>query len=119
MENTKVIENKVVEKKDREIIKLSQEKAKLATQLATQKAKSSINGFRMEFRKAAGTAIIAAFSFLIALAWKDFITEIVNKITLSISPIQSQAISVLIITFICVIGIIITTKILSDKEIKA
>ena len=110
-------ENKEVEKKNREILELTREKAKLSAQLAGQKAKNHFNSFRMEFRKAAGTAIIAAFSFLIALAWKDFITGYIDKLSLSLSPIQSQALSTLIVTVVCVLGIIITTRILSVEDL--
>ncbi|MBS3072775.1 hypothetical protein J4477_02990 [Candidatus Pacearchaeota archaeon] len=106
---------KQVEKKNREILKLSQEKAKLAAQLAAQRAKSSINGFRKEVKKSVSTAIVAAFSFLIALVWKDLITLYVNRISSS-SPVQGQLFSTLIITIICVVGILITTKVLSIKE---
>ncbi|MEK6891237.1 MAG: DUF5654 family protein, partial [Nanoarchaeota archaeon] len=113
----KMTENKEVEKKNREILELTREKAKLSAQLAGQKAKNHFNSFRMEFRKAAGTAIIAAFSFLIALAWKDFITGYIDKLSLSLSPIQSQALSTLIVTVVCVLGIIITTRILSVEDL--
>ncbi|MEK6873359.1 MAG: DUF5654 family protein [Nanoarchaeota archaeon] len=108
-------EKKQVEKKDKEILKLSQEKAKLAAQLATQKAKSSITEFRKEIRKSVSTAIVAAFSFLIALVWKDLITLYVNKVSES-SPVQGQLFTTVLITIICVVGIFITTKILSVKE---
>lgn len=104
-----------VEKKNKEILKLSQEKAKLTAQLAAQKAKSSISGFRKELRTSVNTAIVAAFSFLIALVWKDLITLYVNKVSES-SPVQGQLFSTILITIICVIGIFITTKILSIKE---
>jgi len=58
---------------------------------------------------------VAAFSFLIALVWKDLITLYVNKVSES-SPVQGQLFSTILITIICVIGIFITTKILSIKE---
>lgn len=60
------------------------------------------------------TAIIAAFSFLIALAWKDFIVKIVTSltplITLEKYPYIADLYSAIIVTIIAVIGIIIITK---------
>jgi len=78
------------------------------------KAKSSTLKFKRELKKSATTAIVAAFGFLIALAWRDVITEYVNKIT-SISPIQGKLISAIIITIIAVIGMLIITSSLSEK----
>ena len=58
-----------------------------------------------------GTAIIAAFGLLTALAWKDVISEFVNKIVGS-SPVQGLLINAIIITIISVIAIMIITKFL-------
>ena len=71
--------------------------------------------FQKEFRKAISTALMAAFGLIIALAWKDVITEYVNKIA-SLSPVHSALIIALIITLICVIGILLVQKVLSPKE---
>jgi len=79
------------------------------------KAKESAKKFNNEIKKATSTAIIAAFSFLIALAWKDVITEYVDKLV-AISPLSGKIISAIIITLICVIGMIIITKIFAVKE---
>lgn len=80
-------------------------------------AKKKIKSFRIEFKKALSTAIIAAFGFLMALVWRDVITEWVNKIS-ETSPVQGKLISALIVTLISVLGIMIFTKILSDKTDK-
>ena len=110
---------KQVSKLEKDKIRLSNElnKAKNSAKVAALKAKNSANVFRMEFRKSLSTAIIAAFSLLIALVWKDFITLYVNKISES-SPIQGQLFTTFLITFICVMGILIATKILASTEIK-
>ena len=81
------------------------------------KAKSGVKKFHSEFNKAVNTAIMAAFGFLIALVWKDVITEFVNKISAK-SPVQGKLFSALIVTIICVLGIMILTKIFSEKEKK-
>ena len=59
--------------------------------------------FNLEIKKSMNTAIVAAFGFLMALAWRDVITEYINEIT-SISPVQGKLISAIIITLIGVIG---------------
>ena len=73
------------------------------------KTKHRAKRFRQEFNKALNTALLAAFGFLIALIWRDVIQEWVNKIAES-SPVQGKLISALIVTFICVVGIIVVTK---------
>jgi len=59
--------------------------------------------FNLEIKKSMNTAIVAAFGFLMALAWRDVITEYINELT-SISPVQGKLISAIIITLIGVIG---------------
>ncbi len=90
-------------------------KKKNRTQRAKEKAKRHAKEFRDEFNKTIKTAFIAAFGFLIALVWRDLITEYVNKISES-SPVSGKLISALIITLICVLGIMILTKLLSKKD---
>ena len=71
-------------------------------------AKPSAKKFNNETQKALNTALIAAFGFLIALTWRDVITEYVNKLT-AISPVQGKLISATIITLVGVLGILIVT----------
>ena len=73
-----------------------------------------ISSLKNEFRKSTSTAIVAAFGFLIALAWRDLIAEWVGKIS-AYSPLQGQLISTLVITAVSVIGILIVTKVFSEK----
>ncbi|MCR4327198.1 MAG: DUF5654 family protein [Nanoarchaeota archaeon] len=80
-----------------------------------KKIKKALSTFNKEFRKSTNTAIIAAFGFLIALSWKDLITEYVNVLS-SYSPLQGQLISTLIVTTVSVLGILVVTKIFSDKQ---
>jgi hypothetical protein len=103
-------------KKDKEEIK--QEVKKLTrAQLAKERARRHAREFKEEFNKAITTAFIAAFGFLIALIWRDLITEYVNKISES-SPVQGKLFSALIVTLICVIGIMILTKLFSEKKVE-
>lgn len=91
------------------------EKLREQNRLLREKAKKFEGNFKTEFKNSLKTAIIAAFSLLIALQWKDLITELVNKIT-SISPVQGTAITTAIITVVCVLGIVLTTEFLSPKK---
>lgn len=77
--------------------------------------KKKIKKLNTEFRKATNTAIIAAFGFIMALAWRDVIIEYVEKLT-SFGPAQGSLFSALIVTFISVIGIIIVTKFFRVEE---
>lgn len=92
-------------------IQLAREKAKLAR----QRARASAKKFKQEINRAVSTAIVAAFGFLIALSWKELITEWVETLT-KMSPVQGKLISAIIVTLISVFGIIIATKIFSEKS---
>jgi len=92
-----------------EIKELSQkEKLKLKT-------KASAKKFNQELKKAVNTAIVAAFGFLMALAWRDVITEYVNELT-ALSPVQGKLVSAIIITLVSVAGILVVTKLFSVDE---
>lgn len=79
------------------------------------KARESASKFKRELRKSTTTAIVAAFGFLIALTWRDFIVEWVAKIS-SATPLQNNFISAIIITILCVFGILIFSKLNNDKK---
>jgi predicted outer membrane lipoprotein len=76
--------------------------------------KKSSKKFGIEFRKLLGTAVIAAFGLLTALAWKDVITGYMENI-ISLSPVQGKLISALIVTAISVIVIILITKLIPSE----
>ena len=104
-----------------EKIKTEEENKKLKKELIRLKFKESrerarLHGrkFRKEFFNSTNTAIVAAFGFLIALTWKDVITEAVGKIE-QLSPMKGQLVTTILITIVCVIGILISTKLLSDE----
>lgn len=79
------------------------------------KAKTSAKKFNLELKKAVNTAIVAAFGFLIALAWRDVITEYFDKLT-ALSPVQGKLVSAIIVTILSVLGILIVTKFVSVSE---
>lgn len=73
------------------------------------KTKRTTKKFKQELKKSIITALVAAFGFLIALSWKDVVYDIVPKIS-EASPIKNQVVSALIITTICVIGILVLSN---------
>lgn len=81
------------------------------------KTKESAKKFKREVKKSTNTAIVAAFAFLIALSWRDLITEYVNKISTN-NLLQGKFISAITITLISVLGILLVTKLLSNDENK-
>ena len=83
----------------------------------TKTVKKSVDKFKTDFKKSVMTALVAAFGFLISLAWRDVIVEAVDKIT-ALTPLHGKIISAIIITIISVIGILIITKIFSAEEKK-
>jgi len=84
-------------------------------ELLKNKATESAKKFNSEVRKATSTAIVAAFSFLIALTWKEVITEYVSKLV-TLSQAQGKILSAGIITIICVTGILLTSRLLKVEE---
>ena len=94
--------------------KLQLEKHKLALVLAKNKAKNSTLRFKKDINKALLTALVAAFGFLIALSWKEVITEYVTQLT-TFSPIQGRLVEAVLVTIIAVLGILIVTYFLSEK----
>ncbi|MHA1678171.1 MAG: DUF5654 family protein [Promethearchaeota archaeon] len=76
---------------------------------------TSVKKFRNELRKSLKTALIAAFGFLIALTWRDLIKSYVDKFSES-APLHGELISALIVTFICVLGVLIITGIFQEEN---
>jgi len=69
----------------------------------------------LETRKALATAVVAAFGFLMALSWREYITELVDSI-LGVGGVHGSFISAVVITLISVFGIILATRFLKVKE---
>lgn len=80
-----------------------------------EKSKNAAKKLKGEVNNAMNTAIIAAFGFLMALVWRDVITEFVDRIS-STSPVQGKLFSALIVTLICVIGILIVSRVFKKQE---
>jgi hypothetical protein len=62
--------------------------------------------FRSEFKKQTAAAIITAFGLVIALAWKDVITDLISKLNFA----QGIILSAIVVTAFSVIGILIVSR---------
>ena len=75
----------------------------------TQKLIEKTTIFGSEFKKESSTAIIAAFGFIVALAWRDLITKIIQDNThsnlLSKYPYIDLLFSAIIVAIIAILGI--------------
>lgn len=103
--------NKIREKRIKE--RLEQERLK--AERIKEKARIDAKTFKAKFKKELNTAILAAFGLLIALVWKDVITNFVNSISEK-SPFHGALISAIGVTVICVLGIMLSSRLLEEKE---
>ncbi len=77
--------------------------------------RNSTKKFNNKLRESINTAVVAAFGFLIALVWRDVISEYVTQLA-QYSPLQGKFFGAITTTFIGVIGILIITGLLSKKQ---
>jgi hypothetical protein len=71
------------------------------------KVASHASEIKNEFKKQVSGAIIAAFGLIIALSWKDVITEWVNKLNVAGYGLLASAV---IMTLVSVVGILLISK---------
>lgn len=72
-------------------------------------------GFKMEFKKQIRLALAAAIGFIIAFAWKDFVLKLTGDALsrfLELNPITSSLVLSIVVTFLGVLIILISSKIL-------
>tara|TARA_Y100000310_G_C20526342_1_gene736241 strand:- start:518 stop:841 length:324 start_codon:yes stop_codon:yes gene_type:complete len=84
--------------------------------------RSSAVNLKSEIKKNVLTAVLAAFGFVIALVWRDAIRAGVDELTRR-SGIEGtgyvyQIISAIIVTIICVIGILFFSRIKGEEDVK-
>ena len=98
------------------MVKTKIEKAKIKE----KKELSRIKKFRLEFKTQLKIALMAAFGFLIALSWRDFISEAINylieSLRLSGDLYIYKLFSAIVITLIAVISIMIVSRLNSEKK---
>ena len=97
------------------IIKKGTKKAVNGAKVSTNKTKEAALKLKEETVKAVTTALVAAFGFIIALSWRDYLNELFEGIN-QVSPLQGKLASALIITILSVVGIMIVTKFGMKKE---
>ena len=111
----------VIKKKEKtvkeQVIETKKDVKKSAYKKLGYRTKKSVNDFNNELKKAVNTAFMAAFGFLIALTWRDVISTFVKSISQK-SPLQGELVSAIIITLICVLGILIMTAVFKKREQK-
>jgi hypothetical protein len=77
--------------------------------------KKKAKEFKTHFSKTLEAALLAGFSFVVALTWRDLIKEAINTI-LPYTPIASRMIEALFITFVATMGIIIVSRIHKEEN---
>jgi uncharacterized membrane protein YdbT with pleckstrin-like domain len=98
----------------RKYVRKGRELASHHTQKSVGYAKNSAAKFRKEFRKHLIAAVSAALGFLIALSWREPLSDlsklIISNLGLEGEALFFQFISAVVITVLAVIGLIIATR---------
>ena len=81
-----------------------------------QKVVSKAVTLGQEFKKQTATAIMAAFGLIIALSWKDVITDFISKI--NFFSTYGLLVSAVLLTLISVLGILLISKWAKSPEEK-
>jgi hypothetical protein len=79
---------------------------KEVAQAVHKKLLTKAETFRSEFKKQTAAAIITAFGLVIALAWKDVITDLISQLNFA----QGILLSAIIVTAFSVLGILIVSR---------
>ncbi len=78
--------------------------------------------FKKEVRKNVLKAVLAAFAFVIALVWrdaiKDFVNEIIKRAGIEGTGYIYSIVTAFIVTLVCVIGIMIFSRMKCNQEVK-
>lgn len=109
-------EEKLERKKIRRqlVIEEERKRARELSKKMHKEAKTGFKQFKREFKKEMNTAVMAAFGFLIALVWKDVITNFVENLS-ERSPFKGALVSALMVTVICVLGIMLFSRVLKNN----
>jgi len=73
-----------------------------------------IKRFHKEFRKSASTAIIAGFSFLVALSWRDVISNYVEEVLGDY--VHEELLIAVVVTAIAVLGIMVVSRLIPTEK---
>ena len=80
------------------------------------KVVSQASELKNEFKKQTSTAIMAAFGLIIALSWKDVITDLISKIEFIKS--YGLLLTAVILTVVSILGILLISKWAKSGETK-
>lgn len=112
------VAKKEISKKEGEEIK--KEIKKRLSERFLEQTKKSADDFRKEFKKQTVVAITAAFGFLIALSWREPISEgvsgLINLLGLSESLIYYKFLAAIVITLVAVLFLVVLSKWNSEKK---
>ena len=110
---------KTFKQKSMHLIKKNQGNLNMPRQYLS-KAREKASKLKAEFKKQTVIAILAALAFLIALSWRDFISDSVNKIVESLGVSGNlylfKLFSALIVTFLAVLGILIISRFKTEEN---
>ena len=88
--------------------------------LLYERAKRHSNEFQLEFRKHILTAVSAAFGFLIALSWREPISDLVNliieKLGVGGTFVYYKFLSAIVVTILAVLVLMIVSKFGIEKK---
>lgn len=97
--------------------KMKKEKVK---ESRLQRARVKAKRFKGEFKKQSLVAISAAFGFLIALSWREPISDIVNKMIVNLGlnegAIYFKFFSAIVVTIVAVLLLMLMAKWSVEKE---
>ena len=113
----KKIEAKVEKRVER---KVEKEMKKKLRHILYERAKKGSSEFKNEFKRQLLTAVSAAFGLLIALSWRepisDAITVIVNKLGVGESILFYKFVSAVVVTLIAVVFLVVIARWGAKKE---
>jgi len=77
--------------------------------------KKSIRKPLSKLKEIIATGMTTALGLIIALSWKDVLTEYFDKLA-SVSPVQGTFITAIIITLLSAIALLIISTLVADKK---
>ncbi|KKQ90497.1 MAG: hypothetical protein UT11_C0005G0038 [Berkelbacteria bacterium GW2011_GWA2_38_9] len=84
--------------------------------------KETASKLKSEIKKNILTAVLAAFGLIIALVWRDaiqaIINEIVSRVGINGSGYVYQTTTAAVITIICVLGILLFSRLKGEEDVK-
>ena len=84
--------------------------------------REKIKKFKREFRIQTTTALLAALAFIIALVWRDFISDSIDHIVAILGVTENlylyKLFSALLVTFLAILAIMLISKFKVEENIE-